>query len=416
MPSRWPSERIGHRAWIGRRFFSKVRLPTARRQGHGEVLGERSIDWLQTGEKRMLHAVIMAGGAGTRFWPASRMVQPKQLLGLAGERTMLQATVDRLGDLVPPQRTMVVTNRQLVEPVRRQLPQVPAAAIIGEPCKRDTAPCIGLAAGILVRRDPEAVMLVAPADHVISPDDAFQDAIRQALKIVDSDPGRIITFGIRPTYPAESFGYIERGLPVSDAGNDVPAAAGAYPVARFREKPDIETARQYLAAGNFYWNSGIFVWRAQTILDALRQYEPQMYEHLAAIAEAADSPRFGDVLDHQFEAIVGKSIDFAVMEHYDQVSVIEAPFQWDDVGSWQALARLHGTDEQGNTLVGRNLALRTTNTIVRSDDQHLVVTLGVDNLIVVHTPDATLVVDKDDEQSVREAVKLIEQRGWAEYL
>jgi mannose-1-phosphate guanylyltransferase len=359
----------------------------------------------------MLHAMIMAGGSGTRFWPASRHATPKQLLSLAGQETMIQATVRRLGDLVSSDRLLVATNSRLVEPIAGQLPQLPATSIIGEPCKRDTAPAIGLAAALIARRDADATMAVMPADHVIQPDAAFQQAIRQAVALVEGDDRLLVTFGIRPTYAAESFGYIERGQPLP-----VPGGAPVFAVRRFREKPHAQLAREFLSAGNFYWNSGIFVWKAATILAALRQLEPDLCRRVMAIAQAWDTDGREETLTEQFAAIQGQSIDYAVMEHYDHVAMIEAPFEWDDLGSWRALARLQGTDEQGNTRVGRNLVVRTRNSILRSTDEHLIATIGLKNIIVVHTPDATLVANGDDEESVREIVALIEQRGWEEYL
>jgi len=202
----------------------------------------------------MLHAVIMAGGSGTRFWPLSRAATPKQLLQLTGKRSMIQMTVDRLGDLVGPDRTMIVTNRRQVASIAEQLPELASGAIVGEPCKRDTAPCIGLAANRVLRDDPNAVMAVMPADHVIEPDDVFQQAIRLAADLVEQSPGRIVTFGIKPTYPAEIFGYIHRGEAL-----DEPPDGGVYRVEQFREKPDARAAAEYLESGEYYWNSGIFV-------------------------------------------------------------------------------------------------------------------------------------------------------------
>ncbi len=359
----------------------------------------------------MLHAMIMAGGSGTRFWPASRHASPKQLLGLSGSRTMIQATVHRLGQLVPPQRMLIVTNQRLVASIAAQLPQLPVGSIIGEPCRRDTAPCIALAAALVAREDPSATLAVMPADHVIGPDDTFQQSIQQAVALVDDHPRRIVTFGIRPSYPAESFGYIERGEPL-----EATRGAPTFRVRSFREKPTADVARHYVASGAYYWNSGIFVWRAQTILDAIRELEPDMFQHIAEIGAAIGTPRFAETFSREFAAIRGKSIDYAVMEHYDDVVVIEAPFNWDDLGSWRALARLHGTDAEGNTRVGRSLVVRTKDSIIRSTDDHLVATIGVDNLIIVHTPDATLVVNQNDEEAVREIVKLIEEHGWECYL
>jgi mannose-1-phosphate guanylyltransferase len=359
----------------------------------------------------MLHAVIMAGGTGTRFWPLSRAARPKQLLDLTGGRTMIQATVDRLGQLAPAERTWIITNRSLVEPIADQLPQLDTRRIVGEPCKRDTAPAIGLAAMLLLADDPSATMVVMPADHLIQPPDEFQRAIGEAAAIVDEQPQTLVTFGIKPTYPAESFGYIERGQRRGDGGQ-----GAAFAVKRFREKPARSVAEEYLASGQFYWNSGIFVWKARTILDALERLEPAICDHLEVIQNHLGKPEFPAVFDREFSAIRGKSIDFAVMEHYQPVVVIEAPFTWDDVGSWQSLARAAGADDAGNTVIGKHIGIRTAGSIIRGTPDHLLVTLGLTDAIVVHTPDATLVADKHQEEAIREVVKALEERGWREYL
>jgi len=359
----------------------------------------------------MLYAVIMAGGSGTRFWPESRAQTPKQLLRLAGERTMIQQTVDRLGPVAPPERVLIVTNVRLAEGIAKQLPELPERGIISEPCKRDTAPCIGLAAGQIAREDPDALMAVMPADHVIRPDEKFQAAINYAAQLVEESPQRLVTFGIRPTFAAETFGYIERGDALKSDG-----VAEAYKVARFREKPDDATAREYLESGNFYWNAGIFVWKAKTILDALAEHQPKMFEHLERICDALGTPEYDEVLEREFTAIEGTSIDYAVMENADDIAVVEAPFEWDDVGTWRSLARLRGTDDNDNTIEGRHIGLDTRGTIVRTDDEHLVVTLGLEDVIVVHTPDATLVANKEHEESIRQVVKLLKEKGWEDYL
>lgn len=362
----------------------------------------------------MLHAIIMAGGSGTRFWPASRRDTPKQMLSLVGDQTMIRQTAERLGEVVPPERRMVVTNQRLVEGVAEQLPDLSAAAIVGEPCKRDTAPCIGLAALLVAkaRNDPDGTMIVMPADHVIAPPEVFQAAVRQAESLVDADPTRIVTFGIKPTYPAEIFGYIQRAAALDDRLGEAPA----YGVARFREKPDAKTAEEFLAAGDFYWNSGIFCWRASTILDALGERQPETLAHLEAIVEAWDTPDAPAVFEREFAAISGVSIDYAVMEHAKNVAVIEAPFEWDDLGGWQSLPRRLGTDDAGNTIVGKHLGLDTTGSIVRTTDDHLVVTLGCEDLIVVHTANATLVADRKNEEQIRAVVKELENLGWDEYV
>jgi mannose-1-phosphate guanylyltransferase len=359
----------------------------------------------------VLHAVIMAGGSGTRFWPASREKYPKQLLKLVGENTMLQATFERLGDLISPEHTLVMTNQHLVDPVRKQLPSVPPEQIIGEPMKRDTAACIALAASLIAVADPEAIMLVLPADHVISTHQQFQDCMRQGVQLIQQSPERLVTFGIRPSYAAESFGYVQRGDALSDS-----KVAGAYRVKAFREKPDRQTAELYLQAGTYDWNSGIFMWRASTILDALRQFEPEMMKHIDAISATMGTPAFANKLQREFEQIIGRSIDYAVMERYHDVAVIEAPFRWDDVGSWQSIGRLTEPDEQGNCVRGRYLPIQSQRMIVYGDEGHLLVTIGMQDTIVVHTPNATLVAPKEAEEQVREVVKQLQSRRWEDFL
>lgn len=362
----------------------------------------------------MLYATIMAGGAGTRFWPASRKSNPKQLLRLAGDRSMLQSTVDRLDGLCDTNQIMIVTNQALVDPIAIQLPNIPRDCIIGEPAKRDTAPCIGLAASLIAARDPDATMIVMPADHVIAPVDIFQRAIQNAVELVDRDNQRIVTFGIQPTYPAEVFGYIERDAEVI-GDTEFPT----YPVSRFREKPDSLTAKKFLEAGTFFWNSGIFVWKAKTILEAIKRFEPAIAERIEKIGDRIGAEDFDDVLRTEFTAIKGKSIDFAVMERFENVLVVQAPFEWDDLGNWSAVPRLRGCDENGNTLSGNSLTIETRNSIIHGDESdanHLVVTVGMEDCIVVHTPDATLVANRRDEAAIKQVVQSLEQRQWDQYL
>jgi mannose-1-phosphate guanylyltransferase len=356
----------------------------------------------------------MAGGSGTRFWPESRAARPKQLLSLVGGRSMLQMTIDRLAGLVPPERTLVVTGAALVDAVAAQLPQLPRGAIVGEPCKRDTAPCIGLAAMMMARTDPDTTMLVLPADHVIRPEEVFRDAAALAAGLIDAQgaAGRIVTFGAKPTYPAEAFGYIERGELITRA----PGAPPVYQVRQFREKPPRKLAEEYLAQGGFYWNCGIFVWKARTILAALRQRQPEMYERLERIIKAMETGRFQEVLSREFAAIRPISIDYAVMEDAQDVVVVEAPFEWDDLGSWQALGRHLQLDEHGNAVSARHAGFNTRGCVVRGPADHLIVTLGLADCVVVHTADATLVANKHDEESMRQVAKLLQERGWAEYL
>ena len=249
-----------------------------------------------------------------------------------------------------------------------------------------------------------------PADHVIQPRKVFQQAIAHAAGLVEEDTTRIVTFGIKPTYAAEVFGYVERG------DEKVAEQFPTFGVRRFREKPDAATAREFLDAGTFYWNSGIFVWKAATILKALQEFEPQMFAHIQKIAESLGTEQFAETLRTEFCAIDGISIDYAVMERYQNVMVIESPFEWDDLGNWTAIPRVSGTDDQGNTVAGKHLSIKTTNSIVHSVGEHLVVTVGMHDCIVVHTPEATLVANKNDESAIREIVKELEKRQWNSYL
>jgi mannose-1-phosphate guanylyltransferase len=260
------------------------------------------------------------------------------------------------------------------------------------------------------RVDPEGTMVVMPSDHVITSAEKFQAAIAAGQQLVDEDPTRIVTFGIPPTYPAESFGYIQR------AGQIEADGVSAFQVEKFREKPNRATAEGYLAAGTYYWNSGIFLWRAQTILDALQSKVPTMRAHIAAIAGALGSREFEATFEREFTAIEGVSIDYAVMEDYDNVVMIEAPFPWDDVGSWQALTRLHEADADGNTVVGSHVGIDTHGSIIHCQEGHTVVTIDVDDLIIVQTADATLVAPKRAEERVREVVKALEDQNRVDLL
>lgn len=367
----------------------------------------------------MLHAVIMAGGSGTRFWPASRSTFPKQFLRLGGSRTLIQSTVDRIAGLIPLERTRIVTNQQLVGLVREQLPELPSVCVLGEPCKRDTAPCIALAAGLAYRQDPDAIQVVMPSDHVIQTDADFQAGLRLAERLVLDRPERIVTFGIRPTYPATAFGYIQQDVsrPVSLTGasqraghaesspNVVPTA-----VQQFREKPTLEVAQEFVRSGQYLWNSGIFVWRAKTILDAIRLYAGEIMGPIDKIVAAAGSSNFAAVFAEQFPLIQGRSIDYAVMEKYPEVVVVPAPFAWDDVGNWNSLARLVPADADGNHVAGEHLSLQSQNCVVQASGNHLVVIAGVSNLVVVQTPDATLIADRDQEELVRQIVPALQSR------
>lgn len=356
----------------------------------------------------MLQGVIMSGGSGTRFWPLSRTARPKQFLTFGGDRTLLQSTADRCAPLIPGGRMWVVTNALQAEETRRQLPEAPGAQVLVEPIGRNTAPCVGLAALRLVRDDPDAVMAVMPADHAISPSDVFRHALEQAAGLVAEDPQRLVLFGVRPTYAATGFGYIEQGEPLRDG------SVGRR-VQSFREKPNHETAAGYLQAGRYLWNCGIFVWKAQTILDRLAEFEPELKAGLDRIVNGPEA-EFPARMAAEFPELKSISIDYAVLERAQNVCVLEAPFQWDDVGSWEALSRLEGTDGDGNTVVGPHCGLGTHGCLIQSRPGHLIATVDVDDLLIVHTPDATLVTRRGDEQALRRIIEELKSRGLGGYL
>lgn len=350
----------------------------------------------------MLHAVIMAGGSGTRFWPLSRKALPKQFLTIAGERSLIQSAYDRCQSLISAEQFWVVTNESMVATTADHLPELPASHLLPEPCARNTAPCVGLAAHLIAAQDPEAVMLVMPADHVIGPIERFQAAVQTAVDVIESDPQQLVLFGVPPQYPATGFGYIERDDAISE---------GAWRVKSFREKPDHATASEYLQAGTFYWNCGIFVWKAKTILNELEQHQPDLFHHLQKIDPEGGQTQFKQQLEVTFPEMPSISIDYAVLEKSKSISVVEAPFNWDDVGSWEAMSRLNPTDDNGNTVLGKACLVDSAETIVRSASDHVVTLLGIKNCIVVHTPDATLVADRSDDNAVRKLVEKLKEEG-----
>lgn len=358
----------------------------------------------------MLHVVIMAGGSGTRFWPESRRQLPKQFLTFSGEQTLIQQAAARCSPAISPEQTWIVTNASHAAETARQLPEVPRTQILLEPCGRNTAPCIGLAAIQLLAIDPEAVMLVTPADHVINPTAMFQQAVNQAAELVTREPDALALFGVEPTYPATGFGYIRRGEQLPDT--DWPA----FQVQSFQEKPNELTAARYSASGEYYWNCGIFVWRAQTILDALAKYSPEIHQRLMRLQAAIGTPDWSIALETEFPAMPSISIDYAVLEKADSVYVLEAPFNWDDVGSWHAMARMHPADRDGNTLDGMVCPVDSSGCIVRTSSDHLIAMIGVKDLIIVHTPTATLVADKRDEGSIKQLIAELERRNLQSYL
>lgn len=341
------------------------------------------------------YAVILAGGGGTRFWPLSRQARPKQTLPiLGGSASMVARTVDRLRPLFAPERILCVTAKEHAALLKADVP----GPLLIEPQGRDTAAAVGLAAAWLHRRDPKAVFAVLPADHHVGDARAFQATLSTAFAAAAS--GALVTIGIKARHPSTSYGYLQRG----------PREGDAWKVLRFVEKPDLETAKRLLAGGDHYWNGGIFVWKAEAILAEIERQLPALSGALARIRDDA-------TLEAEYAKLPRVSIDYGVMEKAPRVLMVEASFDWDDVGSWAAAAGRRDKDAQGNTLEGPCAAVETRDTLVVSGDpSHVVATLGLDGFVVVHTPDATLVCPKSRADELKKVVEELKRKGFEKRL
>lgn len=347
----------------------------------------------------MLHGMIMAGGGGTRFWPRSRAARPKQFLTFSGDRTLLQGTFDRSEALIPPEQMWVITTAAHANQASAQLEGVPRSQIVGEPMGRDTAACIALGAALIAKKDPDGVMVVMPADHVIEPSREFQRALHSAEQLALENPNALITFGITPTFPSTGYGYIHRGKGFSERNG-----VKAYKVNQFKEKPDLLTAQQYLATGEYYWNSGIFVWKVSAILDELKRHKPNILESAHRIADAWGTPSQDAVFQEEYSKVEKISIDFAIMEKAQQVLVLGAPYSWDDVGSWLALERKNPQDANGNTVLAQHVGINTSGCVIVSDPGKIVATIGVHDLLIIQDGDSILIAHRKDESTVKEIV------------
>jgi mannose-1-phosphate guanylyltransferase len=350
---------------------------------------------------RPRYGLILAGGRGTRFWPRSRRAHAKQVLRFLGARSLIQQTVDRLKPVLPPEHLWILTNHDLRDEIVRQLPEVPKKQILAEPAQRNTAPAIGLAAHILQSIDPDAVMGVFPADHMISNPSRYLRFVRPAFQFAAQ--GKIVVLGIQPRWPETGYGYIE--FPKSVRGG----AIEPLPVRRFREKPDLRTATKYMKAGNYYWNAGMFFWKTSVLLDALREFLPKTATLLASLPRFADR-HFSSKLKAAFPQCENISIDFAVLENAPNVvGFATDDFGWNDVGSWNAVYELLPRDGDANVLRADVLAQSSCGNYVDAEGK-LVALVGVKDLIIVDTPDALLVADRSRAQEVGEIVKQLERR------
>jgi len=346
------------------------------------------------------YGVIMAGGRGTRFWPLSRRRRPKQLLPLDGDVPLLRATYERIAPLLDRQRLLVVTNREQEPAVRRLLPELPSGHVVGEPVGRNTAPCAALAAGIVARLSgPDVPLALLPADHLIADPDTFRAQLADAMSLVAGGE-EVVTFGIVPDRPATGYGYIET------EGTGEAVRRGL----RFVEKPDATTAAAYLAGGRHLWNSGMFVWRAGALLERLARHAPEVTACVAPAVAAHGTAAFAERLAEAYAECPSVSIDYAVMENLTGFAVLPARFGWSDLGSWDTWGEVAPDLGAGNRGLGRVFSLRSTGNIVHAGDRTLAL-IGVDDLVVVATEDAVLVCARDEVQSIKELIDMLERAG-----
>lgn len=340
----------------------------------------------------------MAGGAGTRLWPMSRRNRPKQLLPLVKGKSLLRLAYQRIADMLPAENIFIITGKAYVPAASEVLGELPRANFIGEPEGRDTANAVGLGAVAVSEANPDGVIATLTADHIITPVKQFHSTLERAYAFAESNPQFLGTLGVTPLYPATGFGYIQCGKALAgEPGNLV------IRVRRFTEKPNATTAKQYLAEGAYYWNSGMFVWHAATILGQLKKHLSESYQGLMKIAEAWSGPHRKQVLDTEFVKLPKISIDYAVMEKAGEVFMVPLDCDWHDLGSWTSLPEVVPLDQSNNAVVGDSVVtLNSSNNVLVTEDDHLIATIGLDNVIVVHTPDATLVCAKDQAQQIKD--------------
>ena len=355
----------------------------------------------------MTHAVIMAGGIGARFWPRSRKARPKQFLNVFGEATLIQNTLSRLQGVVEPANSYVVTNSRYAQTTSDQLPVLPVENILSEPISRNTAPCIAYAAMKLAAEDPDATMIVLPADHMIENVRKFQEVLAVAVEAAQEN-GALVTIGIEPTHPATGYGYIQH------EGSDGDTLR-AHHVRTFAEKPDVATAERFLDSGDFLWNSGMFVWRAQTIIDTIESLMPDLFEAFAPLEKTIGTSDEEQAVAEAFGSCRSISIDYGVMERAQKVYVVPGSFGWSDVGDWRAVYDLSEKDKHGNAIVGRAV-LHSSSRCLVSSERRLVVLVGMHDAVVVDTDDAVLVCNRDNTQQVKGVVDYLHAHQLEDYV
>jgi mannose-1-phosphate guanylyltransferase len=348
----------------------------------------------------------MAGGIGARFWPRSKKKSPKQLLKIVGERTMIQETFTRLNGLVPRENILIVTNEIQKPGIIEQLPEVPQENIIVEPFGRNTAACIGLASVLIKRRSPDAVTFVMPADHIIGDNESFINTLKTAAQF-SFENDALVTIGIQPTKPETGYGYIQ--IDEESAKNSV------FKVLTFAEKPNYSTAVNFINSGDFFWNSGMFIWKIETIFNEIKNHMPDLYDGLIQISEQIDNPEFQTILSQVYGQLKSVSIDYGIMEKSDKVFLVKGQFSWSDVGSWDAVYDLSEKDQEGNVKVGTIYTDMALDSYIYSPEKFTAV-IGLDNVIVINTKDALLICKRDKAQDVKNVIDYLKLNKLDEHL
>ncbi len=358
-----------------------------------------------------MYIVLMAGGIGTRFWPRSRSSRPKQMLNILGGDSMLRMTYNRINGLTEDAKILVITNAELTDMVREDLPELPAQNIIAEPFGRNTAPCIGLAASIIQKRSgKEEVMVVLPADHLIEDEENFRETIRIAADYARQHQC-LITMGITPTYPETGYGYIQKDKIISDdLGKTI------FKVKTFAEKPNIDTAKRFIKSGDFLWNSGMFIWTTTSIMKNFDEHQPDLTDGLHLIRKAVDTPQMDEIIFDVYSKIKSISIDYGILEAASNVCVIEADFKWNDIGSWEAVYNISEKDKNGNAVIAEEYLLLGSKNNYFYSSKKLITAIDVENLVVVETDDAILICRKDRSQRVKDLVDTLRRREQHKYL
>lgn len=354
------------------------------------------------------YALIMAGGFGTRLWPLSRRDRPKQSLALVGGRTMFEHAVDRIAPIFQPEQIFVVTGAEHVDSLAAQAPELPRENFIVEPQGRGTGPAIGLGAIHLLRQDPEAIMAVLTADHFIVDADRFRQVLTAAAQVAED--GHLVTLGIAPSFPSTGYGYIKQGESLRGA-----EGFPVYRAERFTEKPTLETALHMVESGEYSWNSGMFIWRVERVMEEFQRQMPDFYVQLAQVETALGGTGYQPTLNRVWPEVVKQTIDYGVMEGAEDVAVIPVDIGWSDIGSWTSLSEILPTDREGNTIVGPHVGIDTRETVVFGG-KRLIATIGLEGMVIVDTEDALLVCPRDREQEVRAIVRQLDREDRGEYL